>query len=79
MTATSPDDWSPADNPYAIAVSEAQWWLHTVELAISRMRKGEKRWTSVFSDASGKLKRVLLAVRRRQNLHVVSHDVLPLS
>jgi hypothetical protein len=38
MTSTAPDDWSPADNPYAIAVSEAQWWRNTALLAIKRMR-----------------------------------------
>ncbi len=30
--------WSPADNPYAIAVSEAQWWLRCALLASQRMR-----------------------------------------
>ena len=29
--------WSPADNPYAIAVSEAQWWLRSALLASWRM------------------------------------------
>lgn len=30
-------DWSPADNPYAIAVSEGQWWLSTINLTASRL------------------------------------------
>lgn len=30
-------DWSPADNPYAIAVSEATWWLCAVRLTIGRL------------------------------------------
>jgi hypothetical protein len=34
------DTWSPADNPYAIAVSEAQWWLWTAELCARRIREG---------------------------------------
>jgi hypothetical protein len=38
VTTTSPDDWSPADNPYAIAVSEAQWWQRAVQLAVMRVR-----------------------------------------
>jgi hypothetical protein len=38
VTSTSPDDWSPADNPYAIAVSEAQWWQRAVQLAVHRVR-----------------------------------------
>ena len=35
------DDWSPADNPYAIAVSEAQWWKASAQLAILRIRRNE--------------------------------------
>jgi len=31
-------EWSPADNPEAIAVSEAQWWARAAELAVLRMR-----------------------------------------
>lgn len=38
MDDASPGDWSPADHPYAIAVSEAQWWLSAVRLADARLR-----------------------------------------
>lgn len=31
------DEWSPADHPYAIAVSEAQWWRSAVGLAAARL------------------------------------------
>jgi hypothetical protein len=31
------DDWSPADNPYAIAVSEARWARDDVALSVRRM------------------------------------------
>lgn len=34
------DTWSPADNPYAIAVSEGQWWMWTAELCARRIREG---------------------------------------
>jgi hypothetical protein len=37
MSETVVDDWSPADNPYAIAVSEAQWWQRTATLAVRRI------------------------------------------
>lgn len=37
MPTTSNDDWSPADHPYAIAVSEAQWWRSAVRLAAARL------------------------------------------
>ncbi len=30
-------DWSPADHPYAIAVSEAMWWRCAVQLAVVRL------------------------------------------
>lgn len=30
-------EWSPADDPYSIAVSEAWWWRSAVRLAILRM------------------------------------------
>jgi hypothetical protein len=30
-------EWSPADDPYSIAVSEAWWWRRAVRLAIVRM------------------------------------------
>jgi len=29
--------WSPADNPYAIAVSEGTWWRCAVQLAVGRL------------------------------------------
>lgn len=29
--------WSPADNPYAIAVSQATWWRCAIQLAIGRL------------------------------------------
>jgi hypothetical protein len=35
-----PDDWSPADNPYAIALSETQWSLWTVQLCALRIHEG---------------------------------------
>lgn len=37
MPTTSNDDWSPADHPYTIAVSEAQWWRSAVRLAAARL------------------------------------------
>lgn len=39
------DEWSPADNPYAIAVSEARWAREDVVLSVQRMHAG--------SDGSG--------------------------
>lgn len=38
MANPSPSDWSPADNPYAIAVSQSQLWLNIVRLTVLRMQ-----------------------------------------
>jgi len=35
------DEWSPADNPYAIALSEAQWSVDAVLLCARRIRDGK--------------------------------------
>jgi hypothetical protein len=43
MTSTDSDDWSPADHPYAIAISEAQWWQQAAQLAVLRMRDDDQR------------------------------------
>jgi len=37
MNSNLPDDWSPADNPYAIALSESSWLCATVALTVKRM------------------------------------------
>lgn len=50
----TPEDWSPADNPYAIAVSQSQLWRDTVRLTVSRMRDEDDRrvgWSSRQLDA----------------------------
>jgi hypothetical protein len=49
MTNASPDDWSPADNPYAIAVSQSQMWRDVVRLAVLRMREADGRQVGWFS------------------------------
>jgi hypothetical protein len=36
-----PDDWSPADSPYAIALSETQWSLWTLQLCARRIHEGK--------------------------------------
>jgi len=49
MTATNPDDWSPADNPYAIAVSQSQLWRDVVRLTVHRMREADDPRVGWFS------------------------------
>jgi hypothetical protein len=33
-------DWSPADHPYAVALSEANAWKRAIDLCADRMRAG---------------------------------------
>ena len=49
MKSTNPADWSPADNPYAIAVSQSQMWRDIVRLTVRRMRGENDRETAWFS------------------------------
>ena len=49
ITDTNPDDWSPADNPYAIAVSQSQLWRDVVRLTVLRMRNEDDRRAGWFS------------------------------
>jgi hypothetical protein len=49
VTITPADDWSPADNPYAIAVSQSQLWHEIVRLTILRMRDEDDRRGGWFS------------------------------
>ncbi|MFI2666691.1 hypothetical protein [Micromonospora carbonacea] len=39
--ATTPEPWSPAHHPEAIAVSEAQWWVWTLRLCAHRLDEQE--------------------------------------
>ncbi|MGW5104150.1 hypothetical protein [Streptomyces sp. NPDC004100] len=41
MNSNAPDDWSPADHPYSIALSEANWWRATVALTVGRMHSDD--------------------------------------
>jgi hypothetical protein len=43
MMGNAADDWSPADNPYAIAVSEAGWWVRAVQLTARRLGRDDEQ------------------------------------
>lgn len=64
MTDTTADDWSPADNPYAIAVSEAQWWRDAARLAILRMRRDDDNGFGWFSPRQIDARNLILALRQ---------------
>lgn len=66
VTSILADDWSPADNPYAIAVSQSQLWRDIVLLTIRRMRDEDLRGHSWFS--SGQLDAHVLVMTLRQLL-----------
>jgi hypothetical protein len=54
VTGSSSSDWSPADNPYAIAVSQAQLWRDVIVLTVHRMRDEDDdrvMWSSRQLDA----------------------------
>ena len=64
MTRNAADNWSPADNPYAIAVSEAQWWSEAARLAIVRMRRDDHRGFGWFSPQQIDARNLVLALRQ---------------
>lgn len=53
MNDASPGHWSPGDHPYAIAASEAQWWLSAVTLAEAPARPG-RTWCRTGQLALGR-------------------------
>lgn len=63
MSESLPDDWSPADNPYAIAVSEAGWLKATVVLTVQRMH-GDDQPTGWFSSRQIDARTLIVALRQ---------------
>ncbi|MFF4599770.1 hypothetical protein [Amycolatopsis sp. NPDC001319] len=53
--------WSPADNPYAIAVSEAEWWLRCAALNRLRIRDGDD-YRSGFSSRQIDARQLVVAL-----------------
>lgn len=64
MTRTDPNDWSPADNPYAIAVSESQWWREAARLAVMRMRDPDDRRLAWMSSRQIDARQLIVALRQ---------------
>ncbi len=57
-------DWSPADSPEAIAVSEVHWWARAAELAVLRMRGPDDHRISWFSSRQIDARQLILALRQ---------------
>jgi hypothetical protein len=64
VTRTPGNNWSPADNSYAIAVSEAQWWQRTVQLAALRIRGEDDNRISWFSSRQIDARQLIFALRQ---------------
>lgn len=64
MASSAPDNWSPADNPYAIAVSEAQWWKESARLAVLRMRRNDDARFGWFSAQQIDARQLVFALRQ---------------
>lgn len=71
--------WSPADHPYAIAVSEAQWWLRCVLLNGARIHDGDDHRSLGFSSRQIDARQLVFAlcqVLRAEDLQQAALHVL---
>lgn len=62
MSNEPPDDWSPADDPYAIAVSEAQWWKWAIQLTASRLTGPDEQYIWPISSRQVDARYLILAL-----------------
>ncbi|MFM9499572.1 hypothetical protein ACKI1Q_39010 [Streptomyces galilaeus] len=63
MNSNLPDDWSPADNPYSIALSESSWLRATVALTVARMH-GDDVPAGWFSSRQIDARTLVVALRQ---------------
>jgi hypothetical protein len=66
IDATS-SDWSPADNPHAIAISEGQWWQRAVKLTVLRLQDPDDQRISWFSSRQIDARQLIFALRQLLN------------
>jgi len=64
VTNPAQPDWSPADNPHAIAISEAQWWQRAVQLAVLRLRDPDDQRIAWFSSRQIDARQLVFALRQ---------------
>ena len=55
-------EWSPADNPYAIAVSEAAWWRCAAKLAVARLEDPADRRAAPLSSTQIDARNLIFAL-----------------
>lgn len=63
MNSNLSDGWSPADNPYAIALSESSWLRATVALTVARMH-GDDVQVGWFSSRQIDARTLVVALRQ---------------
>ncbi|MDH6499500.1 hypothetical protein [Streptomyces sp. SAI-149] len=63
MNSNLPDDWSPADNPYSIALSESSWLRATIALTVARMH-GDDVQVGWFSSRQIDARTLVVALRQ---------------
>ncbi len=63
VTDPAQPNWSPAGNPHAIAISEAQWWQRAVELAALRLRDPDDQRVAWFSSRQIDARQLVFALR----------------
>lgn len=76
MVHTPTDDWSPADNPYAIAVSQAQWWREAARLAIFRMRRDVEIRLGWYSAPQIDARNLIFALRQLLSAERLEQEAL---
>jgi hypothetical protein len=76
VTSTSPDDWSPADSPYATALSEAQWWQRAVQLSANRLRGGDNISIASFSSRQIDARQLIFALRQLLTAEQLEQEAL---
>lgn len=60
-------DWSPADRPQAIALSEAQWWQRAAQLAILRLHDPADERIARLSSRQIDARQLIFALRQLLN------------
>lgn len=63
MNSNLPDGWSPADNPYSIALSESSWLRATIALTVARMH-GDDVQVGWFSSRQIDARTLVVALRQ---------------
>jgi hypothetical protein len=64
VTDSTSTDWSPADNPHAIALSEAQWWRWAVQLAALRLQDPDDQRLAWPSSRQIDARQLIFALRQ---------------